>query len=51
MTSTRRGSGSGGRMWSAPCGRPHRAHWHHLVFSSCKEFGRFFTRILFSDRI
>jgi len=27
MTSIRRGSGSGGRMWiggAAPCGRPHR---------------------------
>src|SRR6218665_1218539 len=50
MTSTRRGSGSGGRMWTggqAPCGRPHRKlklESTDIILSSshAKKLGVFF---------
>src|SRR6218665_3535115 len=54
MTSTRRGSGSGGRMWTGRGSSPMwtstqkikiRVHRRHTVFFSCKEVGVFFTRI------
>jgi len=50
MTSTRRVSGSGGRMWTSTQKIKIRVHGHHTVFSSCKEFGIIFTRISSLDR-
>ena len=61
MTSTRRGSGSGGRMWTGGGGGSSpmwtstqkiklKVHWRHTVFFSCKEVGVFFTRISSLDR-